>query len=98
MLQHSPGLSPSAKSFVNPAVPSCHITWCHLDWLCLCMMPPAQADVEVSAEGGTSSFLTAQHLCESGMSWGWERAWIALAGRVWVGEVNSVWVVGRLSS
>lgn len=40
MLQHSPGLSPSAKSFVNPAMPSCHITWCHLDWLCAwCLQP-----------------------------------------------------------
>lgn len=76
----------------NPLVPLC------MDWVSLCMNPPAQADVEVSAEGGMCSLFPAQHLCESGRSCQWERVGMALAGKVWVGGVNSVWVVGRLGN
>lgn len=96
MLQYNPGLSP----IVSPAMSPWQTTRYHFAWIgpLSAWIPPATVGVEVSAQGGMSSPFTAQHLCESGVSWKWERVWIALAGKVWVGEVNLVWVVGWLSN
>lgn len=44
------------------------------------------------------TFCFLQHRCESYLSWKGEWFWIASAEKVWVGEVNSVWVVGRHSN
>lgn len=93
MLQHNPGLSSIPKSSVSPAEPPDIPVHGLGLWAWLA---PAQAGVEVPAEGGRCSLFTAQHLRESGTSWRWERVWIALPGKVWVAEVSSVWVVGRL--